>query len=72
MYEWKTIPANTVIRPNLATWRKSDIDDFLTDYICKGRLITEDYFIVDCIIGYKLFYGDFDEERIIPKYYKEV
>ena len=72
MDEWKTIPKNTYTRPDLNTWRASDIDDSLTYYICKGRLITEDNFIIDCIIGYKLFYGDFDEERIIPKYYKEV
>jgi len=72
MYEWKTIPANTRVCPNLATWRRSDIYDSLTDYICKGRLIMEDTSTIDCIIGYRLFYGDFGEERIIPKYYKEV
>lgn len=72
MNEWKTIPPNTRVRPNLATWRKSDIDDTLTEYICAGRLITEDAFIIDCIIGYCVFVDTFGDDCIYPKYYKEV
>ena len=72
MSEWKAIPPNTIIRPNLATWRKADINDIFIDYVCKGHLITEDDFIIVCNIGYTLFYGDYDEERIIPRFYKEV
>lgn len=73
MNEWKTIPPNTRIRPNLATWRVSDIDDNLTEYICKGHLITEDNFIIDCVIGFCIeedFYTN--DERILPKFYKKV
>ena len=72
MSEWKTIPPNTIIRPNLATCRKADIIDFFIDYVCKGHLITEDNFIIDCNIGYALFYDDYDEERIFPRFYKEL
>lgn len=72
MNEWKTIPLNTLVRPNLATWRKSDIDDTLTEYVCKGHLITEDAFIIDCVIGYYSFVDAFGDNYICPKYYKEV
>lgn len=72
MYEWKTIPANTRVCPNLATWRRSDIDDTLTDYICKGRLIREDNTVINCIIGYCASIDAFGDDCIFPKYYKEV
>lgn len=72
MNEWKTIPANTIIRPNLATWRAADINDIFINYICKGRLITEDNFIIDCAVGYCVVIGEFGDEYILPRYYKEV
>lgn len=72
MNEWKTIPPNTRVRPNLATWRKSDIDDTLTDYSCYGALITEDWGRIECIVGYCVVVGEFGDEYILPRYYKEV
>lgn len=72
MSEWKAIPKNTYTRPDPNTWRTSDIDDLLTDYICKGRLIMEDNSAIDCIIGYCDFIDEFGDDCIYPKYYKEV
>lgn len=71
MNEWKTIPQNTYTRPDFNTWRKSDIDDTLTDYVCKGLLIMEDDSTIDCIIGYCDSTDAFGDDCIYPKYYKE-
>ena len=71
MNEWKTIPAGTRICPNLATWRRSDIDDLATYYNCRGHLILEDLTRIECVIGYQLILT-LNNEYIIPKFYKEV
>lgn len=71
MNKWKTIPHGTRAVPNLATWRRSDMDDTLTDYICRGYLVKEDATEIDCIIGYCVI-GDGNDEYITPNFYKEV